>query len=71
MYIPRSIEPKIREWLFKGKIIVIYGARQTGKSTVVRKALSDFSSESTYLNGDESGTKRLLPKLRMPPPLVI
>ncbi|MBI5614392.1 ATP-binding protein [Candidatus Gottesmanbacteria bacterium] len=59
MYIPRSIEPKIREWLFKGKIIVIYGARQTGKSTIVRRVLTDFSSESTYLNGDESGTKRL------------
>lgn len=59
MYIPRTIEPKIQEWLFKGKIIVIYGARQTGKSTVVKKVLADFGSNSKYLNGDEAGTKRI------------
>lgn len=59
MYIPRSIEPKIKEWLFKGKIIVIYGARQTGKSTVVKRVLADVSMDSKYLNGDETGTKRL------------
>lgn len=59
MYIPRSIEPKIKEWFFKGKIIVVYGARQTGKSTVVKRVLSDVSSDSKYLNGDETGTKRL------------
>lgn len=59
MYIPRSIEPKIREWLFKGKIVVIYGARQTGKSTVVKRVLADVSTDSKYLNGDETGTKHL------------
>ncbi len=59
MYIPRSIEPKIKEWLFKGKIIVIYGARQTGKSTVVKRVLADVSSDVKFLNGDETGTKRL------------
>lgn len=59
MYIPRSIEPKIKEWLFKGKIIVLYGARQTGKSTIVKRVLADYPSVGTYLNGDETGTKRL------------
>lgn len=59
MYIPRTIEPNIRHWLFKGKIIVIYGARQTGKSTVVRRVLSHVSADTKYLNGDEAGTKRL------------
>lgn len=59
MYIPRTIEPKIKEWLFKGKIIIIYGARQTGKSTVVRKILEDYPEENKYLNGDETATKKL------------
>lgn len=59
MYIPRSIEPKIKEWLFKGKIVVVYGARQTGKSTVVKQILSRYAGESKYFNGDEMATKRL------------
>lgn len=59
MYIPRTIEPEIKKWLFKGKIIVIYGARQTGKSTLVKKILQDYPDESTYLNGDENRTKKL------------
>lgn len=59
MYIPRSIEPKVKDWLFKGKIIVIYGARQTGKSTLVKKILSQYSSQSKYFNADEAGTKKL------------
>ena len=58
MYIPRSIEPKIREWLFKGKVVVIYGARQTGKSTIVKRILADYPNESKYFNGDETGTRR-------------
>lgn len=58
MYIPRTIEPKIREWLFKGKIIVVYGARQTGKSTIAKRILADYPGESKYFSGDESQTKR-------------
>ncbi|KKW17198.1 MAG: AAA ATPase [Candidatus Magasanikbacteria bacterium GW2011_GWA2_50_22] len=59
MYIPRSIEPKIKDWLFREKIIVIYGARQTGKSTIVRRILADYSKNSRYFNGDETETRRL------------
>jgi len=59
MYIPRTIETKIKEWLFKGKIIIIYGARQTGKSTLVKKILEEYPKENKYLNGDETNTKKL------------
>lgn len=59
MYIPRTIEPKIREWLFKGKIVVVYGARQTGKSTIVKRILAKYPGKSRYFNGDETVTKRL------------
>jgi len=59
MYIPRTVEPEIRKWLFKGKVVVLYGARQTGKSTVVRRILDDYPSESQYFNGDEAETKRV------------
>lgn len=59
MYIPRSIEPKINNWLFKKKIIIIYGARQTGKSTLVKRIMANYQSESKYFNGDEQATKKL------------
>lgn len=59
MYIPRTIEPKIKEWLFKGKIIIVYGARQTGKSTLVKKILEGYEGENKYLNADETAIKKL------------
>lgn len=59
MYIPRSIEPEINKWMFQGKVLIIYGARQTGKSTLVKKILENYAGESKYFSGDEKGTKRL------------
>jgi len=39
MYLQRKIQKIIEERFFKGKVIVIYGARQTGKTTLVKKIL--------------------------------
>lgn len=58
MYIPRTIEPKIKEWLFQGKIIILYGARQTGKSTIVKRIIAEYAKNHTYFNGDETETRR-------------
>ena len=69
MYIARSVEPKIKEWLFKGKIIVIYGARQTGKSTLVRKIMADYPG-SKYLNSEAGEIKRLFKKAEDPSTLI-
>lgn len=46
----RSIEDKIKQKLFKGKIIVLYGARQVGKTTLSKRILSEFGKEGLYLN---------------------
>ena len=48
--INRLIEPKIKKNLFKGKVIVIYGARQVGKTTLSEKILDDYSESGKYLN---------------------
>ena len=48
--INRLIEPKIKKNLFKGKVIVIYGARQVGKTTLSEKILNDYSESGKYLN---------------------
>lgn len=48
--INRLIEPKIIKNLFKGKVIIIYGARQVGKTTLSKKILNDFKENGKYLN---------------------
>lgn len=49
-YITRFIEKSIEERLFKGKLIIIYGARQVGKTTMVKKILEKYKKNSNYLN---------------------
>lgn len=48
--IKRLLENEIKNSLFKGKTIVLYGARQVGKTTLVQKLLKDFGTEGRYLN---------------------
>ena len=60
MYINRSIEERIKSHLFRGKAIVVYGARQVGKTTMVRKILSDSAISAKYINCDEADQRRLL-----------
>ncbi len=52
--IKRKIEEEIISSLFKGKIVTIYGARRTGKTTLSKKILSLFPDKKTkYLSCDE------------------
>lgn len=48
----RIIEKSIKEHLFKGKIIILYGPRQVGKTTLVKKILEEFDGEKKYLQCD-------------------
>ena len=49
-YIPRVIEKRIKERLFKEKVIILYGARQVGKTTLAQKILAEFGENGKYLN---------------------
>jgi len=49
-YIPRKIEENVKNSLFKGKIVIIYGARQVGKTTLAKKILSEYGSQGKYYN---------------------
>lgn len=62
-YINRTIENKIKDRLFKGKIIIIYGARQVGKTTLAKKLLSDYGSNGRYLNCEQLSVERGLNQL--------
>lgn len=57
--IPRSLEQNIQKWLFKEKIIILTGARQVGKTTLLKKIIDKLNTESLFLNGDDSITKKL------------
>jgi predicted AAA+ superfamily ATPase len=56
----RTIGPEIRKVLFKGKIIIIYGARQVGKTTLVQELQREYGSRSMYLNCDEPDIRAML-----------
>ena len=43
-YIKRNLEDTIRQSLNKGKVIVVYGARQVGKTTLINNLFSDKST---------------------------
>ena len=57
--IERNIEDKIKTVLFKGKAIILYGARQTGKTTLVKSIAADYGEKAKYFNGDISDIKML------------
>jgi len=46
----RLIQSRIKKRFFKGKIIIIYGARQVGKTILVKQIISEYQGESIYLN---------------------
>ena len=48
--IQRYLQDIVEEWLFRGKIITIYGARQVGKTTLVKEILKKHGDMSGYLN---------------------
>ena len=49
----RAIQPAIEAALFKGKVVVIYGPRQVGKTTLVKEILRRQAESGLYLNCDE------------------
>lgn len=55
--ITRIIEQQIKERLFKGKVITLIGARQTGKTTLLKKILQEHQTEAIWLNADEFDIK--------------
>ena len=58
--IKREIQDSIESRLFKGKLIVIYGARQTGKTTLIKVIGQKYSGQEIYLNCDEPDVRELL-----------
>lgn len=57
----RIIEKSLKSNFFKGKIVIITGARQTGKTTLTMKLISGFDPKQIKLfNGDNPADRELL-----------
>lgn len=53
--IQRILQKNIEDKLYKGKAIIILGARQTGKTTLLKKIIEN-KEDSLWLNADEQET---------------
>jgi hypothetical protein len=53
MKIPRLLLPKLQEALLPGKVLVFYGPRQVGKTTLAKELLSIVPLRSRFVNADE------------------
>ncbi len=57
--INRILLDKINNDLFKGKTLVLLGARQTGKTTLLSELSSKTSEPILFLSGDDSDTREM------------
>ena len=57
--IQRQIYQDIQDDLFQGKAILIFGARQVGKTTLVKQLIQPYEQDTLMFNGDEPDTREL------------
>ena len=53
----RLIQKDIEKWFFKGKIVILYGPRQSGKTTLAKELLSPFGNNGAYFNCEVDSVK--------------
>ncbi|MCX6273024.1 MAG: ATP-binding protein [Bacteroidetes bacterium] len=60
----RYVGDQIKSWLYKGKVIILYGARQVGKTTLVKEIMKDIHG-SLYLNCETNQVHEILESRNM------
>lgn len=58
--ITRLLQTVLEKRLFKGKAILLFGARQTGKSTLAEAVLANQHQDRILLNGDDADVRETL-----------
>ena len=58
--ITRYLKTQIQEVMHKGKVVILYGARRTGKTTLAKEILAEYGEAGRYLNCELSGDKKII-----------
>ncbi len=60
MYIPRLLEPELKSRLRQAspKVLILYGARQTGKTTLLKQVVKDLEKVQ-WFDGDDTDVREL------------
>ncbi len=58
--ITRALETVILKRMFQGMAILVFGSRQSGKSTMIENMLKAQPKKWLYLNGDEADVREML-----------
>ncbi len=53
MYIPQKQLKNLKEAVKPGRVVVLYGARRVGKTTLVKKYMESENEEVLFVNGDD------------------
>ncbi len=60
----RDLQNQLESWLFKGKVLVLIGARQVGKTTLLQQMFQN-NKETLWLNADESTIRNRFEELSL------
>ncbi len=60
MYIPQKQIENLRQLVTPGKVVVIYGARRVGKTTLLKKFLETVEEQVLFVNGDDIVVRQYL-----------
>ncbi len=56
--IKRQLLSTLKKRLFKGKAILLFGARQVGKTTLIESLISPYQKDTLVFNGDDADTRK-------------
>jgi len=60
MYIPQRQLANLKEAVTPGKVVVIYGPRRVGKTTLLKKFLESIDEQFLFVNGDDIVVRQYL-----------
>ena len=60
MDIPRIVEAQIESKIGQQKVILLYGTRRTGKTTIIEKILHKYANEAMLLHGEDMQMSSIL-----------
>lgn len=60
MYIQRSLEKVLNKRLFGGKVLIVYGPRQAGKTTLVKRLIESYGDTARFIDCELLENRELL-----------